>query len=212
MDPAPRDEAPRSSRLPRTRGDGPGRRRNRRVDARASPHTRGWTVKDSPSPLARTGFPAHAGMDPGPTAYHGPRRGLPRTRGDGPPSTAEAQTDGKASPHTRGWTRGEQPMIACTRGFPAHAGMDPPRPGARAVPPRLPRTRGDGPASRFTWARITTASPHTRGWTRRHCGGRERNRGFPAHAGMDPTKAYARPATRRLPRTRGDGPPYDVSR
>ena len=34
--------------------------------------------------------------------------------------------------------------------------------------------------------------------------------GFPAHAGMDPRTAPASPARRRLPRTRGDGPPTDI--
>ena len=84
--------------------------------------------------------------------------------------------------------------------------MDPSQtPGARA-PPRLPRTRGDGPPWSRNHCRNVPASPHTRGWTRGSQQGGEAELGFPAHAGMDPGRPSARGGRSGLPRTRGDGP------
>ena len=50
----------------------------------------------------------------------------------------------------------------------------------------LPRTRGDGPATRAGFDFTCTASPHTRGWT--------------------PSPTCCMTPRCRLPRTRGDGP------
>ena len=69
------------------------------------PRTRGEDVAGD----VRRGFPAHAGMDP---AYLLPALttgGLPRTRGDGPSGEPTGATRSSASPHTRGWTRLDQP-------------------------------------------------------------------------------------------------------
>ncbi len=70
----------------------------------------------------------------------------------------------------------------------------------------LPRTRGDGPYECEPEFDRMQASPHTRGWTR--CQGSEscEPAGFPAHAGMDPSRLRLASPLRRLPRTRGDGP------
>ena len=73
---------------------------------------------------------------------------------------------------------------------------------------RLPRTRGDGPASGGGFFGVPTASPHTRGWTRHTVSVADYQNGFPAHAGMDPFVAFRRSGLRGLPRTRGDGPLY----
>ena len=84
--------------------------------------------------------------------------------------------------------------------------MDPWRNSAAGCSPRLPRTRGDGPSTRRCCPVSCGASPHTRGWT---LVDREREplqRGFPAHAGMDPALALRRSPFPWLPRTRGDGP------
>ena len=69
----------RPRRLPRTRGDGPltdlvivtvnlvtRNRPGHRSESPASPHTRGWTRRETVTGnvYAGTGFPAHAGMDP----------------------------------------------------------------------------------------------------------------------------------------------------
>ena len=141
--------------LPRTRGDGPLTAYEvEAAPSAASPHTRGWTrlariqratahyrfgfpahagmdpaMHARRSPWLR-GFPAHAGMDPPDVAARrSPAGGLPRTRGDGPASQMprSAACRRRASPHTRGWTSGDQAPHSLRRGA------------------RLPRTRGDGP-------------------------------------------------------------------
>ncbi len=192
------------NRLPRTRGDGPPRRMADRRTCTASPHTRGWTWHLVDGRRRAWGFPAHAGMDPGRGRRRAATPGLPRTRGDGPLSLIDATIEPAASPHTRGWTRAEFLAGRPAGGFPAHAGMDPKRPGPSPAQPRLPRTRGDGPAIATAIAAVVEASPHTRGWTRGAVLGRGQRHGFPAHAGMDPKRAR-RPCrtTTASPHTRG---------
>ena len=192
--------------LPRTRGDGPDRYRLMPCPSVASPHTRGWTRCRQEQRARRHGFPAHAGMDPGGHRATRGHHGLPRTRGDGPSVRRRAMASTPASPHTRGWTRGDHPRAEDRVGFPAHAGMDPGRRQPDGVRKWLPRTRGDGPWSGRSRVRHRAASPHTRGWTRAPHRARRPRSGFPAHAGMDPTAARPLCTTRRLPRTRGDGP------
>ena len=206
MDPSSRPSSAAGRRLPRTRGDGPGRSCRATRRRRASPHTRGWTPARCDRVRRRSGFPAHAGMDPRPGARPRPRAGLPRTRGDGPGSSPGGGPALAASPHTRGWTgvARDQPMLR--EGFPAHAGMDPSGPSATAWFRGLPRTRGDGPPRLDRQAEGDAASPHTRGWTRPDSGRRPGGGGFPAHAGMDPCNRARSSAPAGLPRTRGDGP------
>ena len=206
MDPPSRRRPSAARRLPRTRGDGPFRARQDADSGAASPHTRGWTRRADRRGDRDRGFPAHAGMDPTPRGAVSGFRRLPRTRGDGPAARSRSSSAIPASPHTRGWTRAAHPDDGPPRGFPAHAGMDPiascPRP--RSV--RLPRTRGDGPVAGVIVASSGRASPHTRGWTRRHDDRLLNQAGFPAHAGMDLVPRFAPRVPLRLPRTRGDGP------
>ena len=145
-------------------------------------------------------------MDPRASPSGSRARWLPRTRGDGPCIRSHRTGSCRASPHTRGWTAGSVTSTLMTKGFPAHAGMDPADSmfGFRRL--RLPRTRGDGPGFCRPAARAKPASPHTRGWTRRALGLRQRLEGFPAHAGMDPSSCCRGRHRARLPRTRGDGP------
>ena len=186
MDPCPRGNARRRRGLPRTRGDGPHCVREIRARERASPHTRGWTRSLSDPGPARSGFPAHAGMDlDTPTGRCGARR-LPRTRGDGPAESGSGSRPASASPHTRGWTLIGRVGRQRALGFPAHAGMDHRFWRGGTPRTRLPRTRGDGPGG-------PVRPPH-------------RGSGFPAHAGMDRTPGMASIVSLRLPRTRGDGP------
>ena len=193
--------------LPRTRGDGPATPARRARPRPASPHTRGWTRADRRLGGAIEGFPAHAGMDRGRRGLAVAVGGLPRTRGDGPCLRVVQPGLLWASPHTRGWTVVKDRVKALDWGFPAHAGMDPRRPPSRRRPRWLPRTRGDGPAHDARAARVTRASPHTRGWTRLGRPHVEPAPGFPAHAGMDRARDSRSAGRRWLPRTRGDGPP-----
>ena len=193
-------------RLPRTRGDGPQEIEHALRALRASPHTRGWTRRPLARQGPRRGFPAHAGMDRGRGRPPTDRRRLPRTRGDGPQEIEHAPGALRASPHTRGWTRGDHAPGPLGTGFPAHAGMDPLGAGPRPFRRRLPRTRGDGPRARAADVAGSAASPHTRGWTVTDTGLASLAHGFPAHAGMDPPPTTTSTPTTRLPRTRGDGP------
>ena len=52
-------------RVPRTRGDIPGELIELDAVTSGSPHTRGYTFAYFPAPSLPTGFPAHAGIDPG---------------------------------------------------------------------------------------------------------------------------------------------------
>ena len=172
-------------RLPRTRGDGPLPRAALSAPSVASPHTRGWTVIQLGRPVARLGFPAHAGMDPGWGASCPRRVRLPRTRGDGPALGAAGLLVVLASPHTRGWTRTTAQGGDRRAGFPAHAGMDRCAEPLHTSRSGLPRTRGDGPPLRVHIDCYRQASPHTRGWTAASRTQEIGLSGFPAHAGMD---------------------------
>ena len=131
----------------------------------ASPHTRGWTVSGLVGRAVYRGFPAHAGMDPPLRSVSIRAHGLPRTRGDGP-RPVDATFGAVRLPRTRG----DGPSPASTQalyatGFPAHAGMDPPRLAYKTNRGGLPRTRGDRPARQRDGPQPGRASPHTRGWT-----------------------------------------------
>ena len=145
MDPATIAPRRRRPRIPRTRGDGPGRVGGPRAATGDSPHARGWTPNTRTHKEATPGFPARAGMDPRRSTSHPSGRWIPRTRGDGPSTNWHDDTKPPDSPHARGWTvpghAGRQAQV----GFPARAGMDPrptSTPGTRGG---IPRTRGDGP-------------------------------------------------------------------
>ncbi len=206
MDPPHARPPSNSSRLPRTRGDGPGTRTQWVLHVEASPHTRGWTLGRGHVDIRRDGFPAHAGMDPGRRRHRRRRARLPRTRGDGPGYSRSKALVLKASPHTRGWTPRHDRQGCLRQGFPAHAGMDLFRRRDRCRWSGLPRTRGDGPHIAALSAATKSASPHTRGWTRDRRRAKDRHDGFPAHAGMDRHDAATDGGSLGLPRTRGDGP------
>ena len=197
-----------AQRLPRTRGDGPTPEMVAAYEAKASPHTRGWTLGLELIGQAPGGFPAHAGMDPIRRCQGSPGQRLPRTRGDGPRVDKIGHLSPRASPHTRGWTLEYLTLAVESWGFPAHAGMDPTCSTGPIGRRRLPRTRGDGPEVHHVRPIEDGASPHTRGWTRRGHHRRFASLGFPAHAGMDPREESQEGTSDGLPRTRGDGPMY----
>ncbi len=206
MDPRPGRRRSRRPRLPRARGDGPGRADARSRARSAPPRTRGWTDRPDVEELADEGSPAHAGMDPRPTPTPAPPRRLPRARGDGPGPFLGLGRGRGAPPRTRGWTQGHRARKRDLRGSPAHAGMDPPLATSTGRARRLPRARGDGPAPCWSRPLRAAAPPRTRGWTSQFsspCTGRI---GSPAHAGMDRSPASRCPRHPWLPRARGDGP------
>ena len=193
-------------RLPRARGDGPCHRRGEVGEREASPRSRGWTLAEAEPARLSTGFPALAGMDLFQQPLQRQAGRLPRARGDGPLPKRNRRGSRRASPRSRGWTSSSSPCSARPVGFPALAGMDPPRCAAARRCGRLPRARGDGPVSPVRSARTSAASPRSRGWTRGPMRHGVTAAGFPALAGMDPGRCgRGRPAV-GLPRARGDGP------
>ena len=206
MDPEFRSWRSTSERFPRTRGDGPPTNAAVVRQLWVSPHTRGWTLQLLRHPHRAGGFPAHAGMDPRAPSSRSGRRRFPRTRGDGPLREPLDVPEQEVSPHTRGWTREGVHHVHKPRGFPAHAGMDPYEKTSTPAASRFPRTRGDGPTSGRARSPARAVSPHTRGWTPGHHHRPPDQRGFPAHAGMDPKNGGTMSPAHGFPRTRGDGP------
>ena len=197
------------------------RRYERRFDL-FPPHARGWTLAqaDWSQIAARVAVsPARAGMDPGSTCRKLIRLGFPRTRGDGPWQKIPKQMLRAFPPHARGWTLAQScPSLPSREGtFPPHARgwtADRRHDWSRIARSRFPRTRGDGPSSKFSpcvdqafrfpphargWTRGWLSStlllrfpPHARGWTSlvERAAGEQVS---PARAGMDPpTPAYTR--------------------
>ncbi len=168
-------------RLPRSRGDGPASRSAGAACA-APPLARGWTPARTRS-LRAVGSPARAGMDPVDGARTSPLR-LPRSRGDGPVDGVAGQSV-RRLPRSRGDGPLEQRPLSSrsARGSPARAGMDPPM--------RRPR-----PA---------TAPPLARGWTL-DAGADPSSRAPPLARGWTLERLIRTRWTKRLPRSRGDGP------
>ena len=206
MDPGGRGWSARAAGIPRTRGDGPGSGWGGPEIVEDSPHPRGWTRVSAVRGGHVGGFPAPAGMDRRAAQSGGGRRGIPRTRGDGPEPLTGATVHAVDSPHPRGWTLSTAVASDLPSGFPAPAGMDRQVEAVRPRIRRIPRTRGDGPGGTGDWGAAHADSPHPRGWTGALRESMPAEYGFPAPAGMDPADTTRRATTRRIPRTRGDGP------
>ena len=206
----PRGRSLRADRgLPRTRGDRPSDPCARRSKRRAPPHTRGSTHLPRLRDGLDEGSPAHAGIDPPPTASRAASSRLPRTRGDRPPARSWPAAFSQAPPHTRGSTRVRRLRSNEPGGSPAHAGIDPRALDRVASPSRLPRTRGDRPRQEWRGIGSVLAPPHTRGSTHDGQPRQALPHGSPAHAGIDPGRPRRRGRRSRLPRTRGDRPRDD---
>src|SRR5690606_23899036 len=135
-----------ADRRPRTRGDGPRRRRPTGSGGRPSaPHTRGWSlVRHLRDVLVRVG-PAHAGMvlDTCPLSTWCTSR--PRACGDGPEiNHGEIGEDGSA-PRMRGWSQCMSWGQRVSPVGPAHAGMVRPPTATTTSTASRPRACGDGP-------------------------------------------------------------------
>ena len=156
--------------------------------------------------MRRRGSPAHAGIDPSVVVNQGDTTGLPRPRGDRPPTARPTSTPRRAPPPTRGSTHRAPGPRVHPRGSPAHAGIDPARAIRRRRSGWLPRPRGDRPRQGVAGPDGGEAPPPTRGSTRVGNPRRRRLRGSPAHAGIDPTTGSSSSTARRLPRPRGDRP------
>ncbi len=145
MDPGLIQPSRNSSRLPRSRGDGPNVRPFVVREDRVAPLARGWTQRMSTRLEFGDGCPARAGMDPSDASLQGTQSGLPRSRGDGPSAGRGSPATGRVAPLARGWTRARATTWCRRGGCPARAGMDP-----------------------SAWAalrRLVRVAPLARGWT-----------------------------------------------
>ncbi len=193
-------------RLPRSRGDRPQAGAIYSRPYRAPPLTRGSTRRVGCAPHERAGSPAHAGIDPAAAVSSFAILRLPRSRGDRPPRRRVASGVVAAPPLTRGSTRRLARLRRLPLGSPAHAGIDPILKKYDNLKKWLPRSRGDRPYVGTTPSGAETAPPLTRGSTRQDINNHNRNRGSPAHAGIDPRAASRATAPAWLPRSRGDRP------
>ncbi len=166
----------------------------------APPLTRGWSRPDVNARDRCHGSPAHAGMVPGLFYWAMTSSRLPRSRGDGPRGVAVLRGALKAPPLTRGWSPCCAARVSFSAGSPAHAGMVPSGRSLRSTAKRLPRSRGDGPASSQTFPSAAMAPPLTRGWSHRAPGRGGLRDGSPAHAGMVPSRSPPIARHARLPR------------
>ena len=85
IDPLCRDSSKNWNRLPRIRGDRPLAKEFRNYLDKATPHTRGSTVRYTKRYDNARGYPAYAGIDPITLDLVPILCGLPRIRGDRPP-------------------------------------------------------------------------------------------------------------------------------
>ncbi len=175
-------------RLPRSRGDGPPGMVIPRARRKAPPLARGWTLPLGASPAASLGSPARAGMHPSSCSTTRRLRWLPRSRGDGPLLVHRAGPQREAPPLARGWTPRQINGLRRESGSPARAGMDPREADMDCGRQRLPRSRGDGPASDTASRNPTEAPPLARGWTPWPNSPTARRQGSPARAGMAPSR------------------------
>ena len=188
------------------RGDRPGRRERARGRGQSPPHARGSTRGANP-PAAYCGVsPACAGIDPAVGWCELFNVGLPRMRGDRPPSGVNAPALALSPPHARGSTSLRREHEMAVRVSPACAGIDLRRPRLRKTRPSLPRMRGDRPLPSLATFGRRPSPPHARGSTRELAIESIRVEVSPACAGIDPHAPALRARMRSLPRMRGDRP------
>ena len=172
-------------RLPRIRGDRPWSVFRPGTLQRATPHTRGSTLRPVLGPSNGVGYPAYAGIDLRKDLSSALTMRLPRIRGDRPYGRSILYAQKKATPHTRGSTLYEWWMILWIIGYPAYAGIDPCLFRYPKRHQRLPRIRGDRPFRPQYRPSQSWATPHTRGSTDGCMMIGDGVTGYPAYAGID---------------------------
>jgi len=110
------------------------------------------------------------------------------------------------SPHTWGWTGGDNQQAEEMEVVPTHVGVDRLAKAYYLSPERCPHTRGGGPGKRERESQESMLSPHTWGWT--VCGifTADRSDVVPTHVGVDPDARRALSQMTCCPHTRGGGP------
>ncbi len=134
-----------AARLPRPRGDRPGRYVAKEHLPWSPPPPRGSTRAARLDEVPADVSPAPAGIDPARASIATGPACLPRPRGDRPPTTQRASRLAESTPPPRGSTLASHWSTSAREVSPAPAGIDPcPRRGWSGAR-RLPRPRGDRP-------------------------------------------------------------------
>ncbi len=125
IDPLDLPGPPPPTWLPRMRGDRPPSWTSFEHGQAAPPHARGSTASRYLTWSTSAGSPACAGIDLNMHLWGRLEGGLPRMRGDRPPSWTSFEHGQAAPPHARGSTRHDRIQEPLRGGSPACAGIDP---------------------------------------------------------------------------------------
>ena len=128
---------------------------------------------------------------------------LPRARGGVSDYADRVSVTYKSSPRTRGCFQDGRRGGVHNHVFPAHAGVFPSCSACSSVKPGLPRARGGVSIVAAVAASMPWSSPRTRGCFHDARTVAERDRVFPAHAGVFPRENWLARSDTCLPRARG---------
>ena len=175
----------------------------------SSPHTRGCFPLFRHLILTDVVFPAYAGVFPSVKSACMTGRSLPRIRGGVSADISRHRLDYQSSPHTRGCFLTESGMSPLQKVFPAYAGVFPIAFCASCALRCLPRIRGGVSYIHCSAAIFVLSSPHTRGCFSASAVPFQRQRVFPAYAGVFllPQSFYFNGSS--LPRIRGGVSVYE---
>ncbi len=193
-------------RLLRPRGDAPAFPEFSPISDEAPPPTRRCALLRGDYRSRRGGSSAHAEMRPFRALGRGGGQWLLRPRGDAPRKRSIFDAIERAPPPTRRCALLVRAACDCARGSSAHAEMRPRRSGARRLPLRLLRPRGDAPMRTFEDSKAVRAPPPTRRCARCLDERKAQTIGSSAHAEMRRPQRSVRAERRRLLRPRGDAP------
>ena len=149
-------------RLLRPRGDAPAFPEFSPISDEAPPPTRRCALLRGDYRSRRGGSSAHAEMRPFRALGRGGGQWLLRPRGDAPRKRSIFDAIERAPPPTRRCALLVRAACDCARGSSAHAEMRPRRSGARRLPLRLLRPRGDAPMRTFEDSKAVAPPPTRR--------------------------------------------------
>jgi len=188
------------------RGDPPIVLRITITPAESTPHARGSTLAPDTRLTTLAVYPACAGIHLLMTAFLLRHEGLPRMRGDPPPSPHGYFKKALSTPHARGSTVSTHAPARGATVYPACAGIHPARKKAFVDELRLPRMRGDPPRCSSAFLRLSLSTPHARGSTCTVGVLCSWYSVYPACAGIHRRHERQRRKKDGLPRMRGDPP------
>ncbi len=188
------------------RGDPPSLIAIREEERWSTPHARGSTFDQFEALRCSRVYPACAGIHLAQMPNSLAIIGLPRMRGDPPLRLCLQPCSVASTPHARGSTFQRLMSLPDEPVYPACAGIHRRRGGARILPRRLPRMRGDPPGVTPGFVALLRSTPHARGSTLQCLSAPPVVSVYPACAGIHHSTAAHRQGTPCLPRMRGDPP------